>query len=327
MIEVNGLTKNYGSKAAVDDISFTVEPGRVTGFLGPNGAGKSTTIRMILGLETPTSGTARIDGQPYAKLDSPLTSVGSLLEARAVHPRRTGASHLRAIAHTHGIPRTRVDEVIEITGLGPAAGRRVGGYSLGMGQRLGIAAALLGDPSTVILDEPVNGLDPEGVVWVRELARHLAAEGKTVFLSSHLMSEMSQTADHLIIIGQGKVLVDQSLPSFLAENQQTQTLVRTDEADRFRDHLRGDGISLQVDGDALLVNADGRDLAQRARAIDLMLWEITPKHASLEEVYMKLTHESVEYRSGSLRNSRDQKVDSTAEQESVESDESVEVRV
>src|SRR5215218_3555955 len=201
MIEARGLTKRYGDKVAVDDLSFTVEPGRVTGFLGPNGAGKSTTMRMIMGLDAPTSGTVTVNGVPFAEHRAPLREIGALLDAKAVHTGRSARNHLLAMAATHSISRRRVDEVIEMTGLGAVAKKKVKGFSLGMGQRLGIAGALLGDPQTVILDEPVNGLDPEGVVWVRNLVKHLASEGRTVFLSSHLMSEMALTADHLIVIG------------------------------------------------------------------------------------------------------------------------------
>jgi ABC-2 type transport system ATP-binding protein len=208
MIEATRLTKRYGSTTAVDDVSFTVQPGKVTGFLGPNGAGKSTTMRMIVGLDRPTRGTVTIDGRPYARLRSPLSEVGALLDAKAVHTGRSALNHLRALAATHGFPLTRVHEVIEMTGLQSVARKRVGGFSLGMGQRLGIAAALLGDPRTLILDEPVNGLDPEGVLWVRNLVRHAAAQGRTVFLSSHLMSEMALTADHLIVIGRGRIIAD-----------------------------------------------------------------------------------------------------------------------
>lgn len=298
MIEVSGLTKTYGPKRAVDDVSFTVQPGKVTGFLGPNGAGKSTTMRMILGLEHPTRGQALVDGQRYASLRSPLTSVGSLLEARAVHPRRSGVNHLRAMAVTHGIPKSRVDEVIEITGLASAAKRKVGGYSLGMGQRLGIATAILGDPSTVILDEPVNGLDPEGVIWVRQMARHLASEGKTVFLSSHLMSEMAQTADHLIVIGQGRILADEPLQSFLDANGEHRVLVRTDDAAAFADRLLADGVeSTPYEQDGLLVAAEAREVAERAQSAGVLLYEITPQRDSLEQVYMRMTQDSVEYRS------------------------------
>ncbi|WP_129657147.1 ABC transporter ATP-binding protein [Rothia halotolerans] len=297
MIEVSGLTKTYGAKRAVDDISFTVQPGQVTGFLGPNGAGKSTTMRMILGLERPTSGTALVEGKPYRKLASPLTTVGSLLEAKAVHPRRTGANHLRAMAATHGLPKSRVDEVIDITGLSSAAKKKVGGYSLGMGQRLGIASAILGDPSVVILDEPVNGLDPEGVIWVRQMARFLASEGKTVFLSSHLMSEMAQTADHLIVIGQGRILADQPLEEFLNQAGDERVLVRTDEADAFAGVLQREGLRVDPHDGGLMVHGNGRQVAERAQAEGVLLYEISPQHASLEQVYMAMTQDSVEYRS------------------------------
>ena len=209
MIEAQGLTKQFGPKTAVDQVSFTVKPGMVTGFLGPNGAGKTTTMRMIVGLDRPTGGSVTINGSRYADLKSPLREVGILLDAKAVHPGRSARNHLLAIAATHGIGRARVDEVIGLTGLESVAGKRVGGFSLGMGQRLGIAAALLGDPATLILDEPVNGLDPEGVMWVRQLARHLASEGRTIFLSSHLMSEMALTADHLIVLGRGRIVADE----------------------------------------------------------------------------------------------------------------------
>ncbi|HET8896690.1 MAG TPA: ATP-binding cassette domain-containing protein, partial [Protaetiibacter sp.] len=216
MIEATRLTKRYGAKTAVDDATFSVRPGMVTGFLGPNGAGKSTTMRMIVGLDRPTSGTVTIDGRPYSALEAPLREVGVLLDAKAVHPGRSARGHLRALAATHSIPSSRVDEVIGLTGLDAVAGKRVKGFSLGMGQRLGIAAALLGDPATLILDEPVNGLDPEGVIWVRKLARHLASEGRTVFLSSHLMSEMAQTADHIIVLGRGRVIADAPVAEIVA---------------------------------------------------------------------------------------------------------------
>ena len=208
MIEARGLSKRYGTKTAVDNVSFTVQPGKVTGFLGPNGAGKSTTMRMIVGLDRPTGGAVTVNGKPYKQHNAPLHEVGALLDAKAVHTKRSAYNHLRALAATHGISNKRVNEVIELTGLGPVAKRRVGGFSLGMGQRLGIAVALLGDPQTLIFDEPVNGLDPEGVLWVRNLAKGLAAEGRTVFLSSHLMSEMAVTADHLIVIGRGRIIAD-----------------------------------------------------------------------------------------------------------------------
>ena len=230
MIEVDHLSKRYGPKLAVDDVSFVVRPGSVTGFLGPNGAGKSTTMRMIMGLDRPTSGRATVNGQPYQALRDPLRQVGALLEAKAVHTGRSAYNHLLSLAATHGIPKSRVHEVIDMTGLESVARKRVGGFSLGMGQRLGIAAALIGDPRTLILDEPVNGLDPDGVLWVRQLARHLAADGRTVFLSSHLMSEMAQTADRVVVLGRGRVLADAPIAEFVAGSDGgggTRVVVRT----------------------------------------------------------------------------------------------------
>ena len=244
MLEVRNLTKTYGPKTAVNDISFTVPNGRVTGFLGPNGAGKSTTMRMLVGLENPSKGSALVDGQPYRSLKSPLTSVGALLDAKAMHPGRNGAAHLRSLALTHGIPKSRVDEVIEMTGLATVSKKKVKGFSLGMGQRMGIAAALLGDPQNVILDEPVNGLDPEGVIWVRNLARHLASEGRAVLISSHLMSEMSQTADDLIVIGRGRLLANCSMEDFLKVGDENRVLVRTDARDTFATALNEAGLHL-----------------------------------------------------------------------------------
>ena len=228
MIEAHGLTKTYGKRTAVDGVTFTVQPGRVTGFLGPNGAGKSTTMRLILGLDRPTSGRVLVNGRPYAEHPSPLKEVGALLDAKALHPARSAVKHLSVLAATHGIHRSRVDEVMAMTGITDTARKRVKGFSLGMGQRLGIAAALLGDPRTVIFDEPVNGLDPEGVQWVRTLSRHLASEGRAVFLSSHLMSEMAQTADHLIVIGRGRIIADAPVAEILAQGQD-RTLVRSDQ--------------------------------------------------------------------------------------------------
>ena len=230
MIEATGLTKVYGGKTAVDGVSFTVQAGQVTGFLGPNGAGKSTTMRMIMGLDRPTSGSVTVNGLPYAQHKAPLHEVGALLDAKAVHTSRSAYNHLLAMAATHSIPKARVHEVIEMTGLEAVAKKKAGGFSLGMGQRLGIAAALLGDPQTLILDEPVNGLDPEGVLWVRNLVRYLANQGKTVFLSSHLMSEMAQTADHLIVIGRGRIIADAPVKDIIAGTRQVRTLVRTGDA-------------------------------------------------------------------------------------------------
>lgn len=298
MLEVRNLTKKYGGKTAVNDVSFTVPNGRVTGFLGPNGAGKSTTMRMLLGLEKPTSGSALIEGQNYRSLTSPLTSVGALLDAKAMHPGRTGRAHLRSLALTHGIPTTRVDEVIEMTGLTTAASKKVRGFSLGMGQRMGIAAALLGDPQNVILDEPVNGLDPEGVIWVRNLARHLASQGKCVLISSHLMSEMSQTADDLVVIGRGKILANSSMSDFLALADNSRVLVRTDAREELAATLTTRKISFEaVDTDGFLVQAPARDIARASMDAGVLLHELTPQTATLEDVYMNMTRDEIEYQS------------------------------
>lgn len=297
MLEVKNLTKRYGDKVAVNNISFVVPNGRVTGFLGPNGAGKSTTMRMILGLEKASSGSALVDGQRYVDLSSPLSSVGALLDAKALHPGRSGLNHLRSLALTHGISKTRVDEVIEMTGLSAVSRKKVKGFSLGMGQRMGIAGALLGDPQNVILDEPVNGLDPEGVIWVRNLARHLASEGKCVLISSHLMSEMSQTADDLIVIGRGQVLAHTSMQDFLNLADDTRVLVRTDAREQFGSVLAENGISFApLETDGLMVTGLGsRSLARLAVDTGVLLHEITPQVATLEEVYMKMTRDQVEY--------------------------------
>ena len=299
MLEVRNLTKQYGNKAAVDGISFTVPDGRVTGFLGPNGAGKSTTMRLLLGLEKPTSGTALIDGKNYRSLLSPLTSVGALLDAKAMHPGRSGRAHLRSLAVTHGLPASRADEVIEMTGLNNVASKKVRGFSLGMGQRLGIAAALLGNPQNVILDEPVNGLDPEGVIWVRNLARHLASQGTCVLISSHLMSEMSQTADDLVVIGRGRILANSSMQDFLALASNDRVLVRTDERDDFAHRLKERSVAFDaVETDGLLVQAPTRDIARLGVDAGVLLHEIIPQVATLEEVYMNMTRDEVEYQSG-----------------------------
>src|SRR4051794_35857513 len=266
MITAENLTKTYGSKTAVDGISFTARPGQVTGFLGPNGAGKSTTMRMIVGLDRPTQGTVTVNGRPYAQHRSPLTEVGALLEAKAVHTGRSAANHLAAVAATHGIGRKRIDEVIEMTGLQSVARKRVGGFSLGMGQGLGMASALLGDPHTLILDEPVNGLDPEGVLWVRNLVRYLASEGRTVFLSSHLMSEMALTADHLIVIGRGKIIADAPIAEIISGKGQARTRVRTDQPERLMQLLAGTGVSVEVHERELLEvsGLDPRGIARTA---------------------------------------------------------------
>ena len=299
MIQATDLAKVYGDKTAVDGVTFTVQPGRVTGFLGPNGAGKSTTMRMIMGLDAPTRGSVTVNGAPYAKHRAPLREIGALLEARAVHPGRTAYTHLRALAATHGIPNSRVSEVIEMTGLGAVARKKVKGFSLGMGQRLGIAAALLGDPEVIVLDEPVNGLDPEGVLWVRNLVKYLASEGRTVFLSSHLMSEMSQTADHLIVIGRGKIIADAPIADILNGQGRIRTRVRTDAPEQLTGLLAREGVSVQAQERELLEVAglDPREIAQTALRNGVLVYELTPLTASLEEAYLELTKDDVEYRS------------------------------
>jgi len=299
MIEARGLTKVYGEKTAVAGVNFTVEAGRVTGFLGPNGAGKSTTMRMIMGLDRPTSGTVSVNGVPFDRHHAPLRDVGALLDAKAVHTSRSAYNHLLAMAATHSIPKKRVHEVIEMTGLADVAKKKVGGFSLGMGQRLGIAAALLGDPQTVILDEPVNGLDPEGVVWVRNLVKYLASEGRTVFLSSHLMSEMAVTADHLIVIGRGKIIADAPIQDIINGKGRIRTRVRTDQPDQLMHLLAGDGVSVELQDHELLevTGLDPRRIARAALDSHVMLYELTPLQASLEEAYMELTKDEVEYHS------------------------------
>jgi len=297
VIEAHSLTKRYGAKTAVDNIDFTVRPGLVTGFLGPNGAGKSTTMRMIIGLDRPSGGTVTVNGKPYAHHRDPLHQVGSLLDAKAVHSGRSARNHLLAIGATHRIGVRRVDEVIGLTGLESVARKRVHGYSLGMGQRLGLAAALLGDPATLILDEPVNGLDPEGVAWVRQLARQLAAEGRTVLLSSHLMSEMAQTADHLIILGRGRIVADASVSEIISVSGDSVT-VRTSEPDRLAGLLRADGASVSSTGPDLLSISDlpAPRIAEVAAGAGVVIYELTPIRGSLEDAYLALTRDEVEYR-------------------------------
>lgn len=302
MIEAHVLTKRFGTTTAVDAVSFRVEPGRVTGFLGPNGAGKSTTMRMAVGLDHPTAGTVTVNGRRYAEHRAPLREVGALLDGSAAHPGRTAVNHLRALAATHAIPRTRVDEVIGLTGLESVASRRVGGFSLGMGQRLGIAAALLGDPHTLILDEPVNGLDPEGVAWVRTLVRHLAREGRTVFLSSHLMSEMAQTADHIIVVGRGRIIADAPVAEIVTRATGGTVRVRTPRAAELESVLAGpDTTVTTVAADLLEVGGlPAPEIGEAAAAVGIALHELTPLHASLEDAYLQLTAEDVEFHSGSL---------------------------
>lgn len=297
MIEADGLTKRYGDKLAVDHLSFVVQPGVVTGFLGPNGAGKSTTMRMLLGLDRPTAGQASINGRPYDQLKAPLCEVGALLEARAIHTGRSARNHLLALAATHGIGRDRVDEVLDLVGLTHVAGKRAGGFSLGMGQRLGIASALLGDPHTLILDEPVNGLDPEGILWIRTLLRSLAAEGRTVFVSSHLMSEMALTATHLIVVGQGRLIADASVAELTASAGRAVVRVRTEEAPRLRDLLAADGVSVtSTERDLLTVTGlSSGEIGKVAAEARIALVELTPQQASLEEAFMELTRDAVEF--------------------------------
>jgi ABC-2 type transport system ATP-binding protein len=297
MIEANELTKRYGAKAAVDGLSFTVRPGVVTGFLGPNGAGKSTTIRMILGLDAPTSGEVLVGGRRYRDLPAPLHEVGALLEARAIHPGRSAANHLLALARTHGIPRRRVAELIELVGLRSVARRRAGTFSLGMGQRLGIASALLGDPATLVLDEPVNGLDPEGIHWIRNLLRGFAAEGRTVLVSSHLMSEMALTADHLIVVGRGRLLADTPTADFVAQASSAVVRVRSPQATRLRELLLGNGVAVSSDGPGMLdVSGLTTDaIGERAAAEGLTLHELSSQQASLEDAFMELTRDAIEY--------------------------------
>ena len=299
MIEARNLTKHYGERVAVDDLSFSVRPGLVTGFLGPNGSGKSTTMRMILGLDAPTSGTVTVNGRRYAEHPAPLREVGALLEARAIHTGRTAANHLRAMAATTGISRRRVDEVIDLAGLRDVADKRAGTFSLGMGQRLGIASALLGDPHTVILDEPVNGLDPEGVRWIRNLLRGLADEGRTVLLSSHLMSEMALTADHLIVVGRGKLIRDMPVDAFIESASSTAVKVRTPDDEQLRDALLEEGVRVSSAraGELEVTGLTSDEIGYRAAAGGLTLLELSPVQASLEEAFMALTHDAVEYRS------------------------------
>ncbi len=298
MIDAQHLTKRYGDKTAVDDLTFTVRPGVVTGFLGPNGSGKSTTMRLILGLDAPSGGTVTVDGKRYRDYGAPLHEVGVLLEARSVHTGRSAYHHLLAMAQTHGIPRSRVQELISLVGLEEVAHKRAGQFSLGMGQRLGIAAALLGDPEVLILDEPINGLDPEGIRWIRDLLKGLAAEGRTVFLSSHLMSEMAVTADHLIIIGRGRLIRDVGLDAFVDEWSTNVVRVRSPEAAQLRDLILGPDIRVSSEEPGLLEveGLTAEQIGDAAARNGLVLYELTPEKTSLEEAFMELTHEETEYR-------------------------------
>jgi ABC-2 type transport system ATP-binding protein len=298
MIEIDHVTKRYGDKVAVEDLSFNVKPGIVTGFLGPNGAGKSTTMRVILGLDRPNSGTATVNGKLYRDLPAPLHEIGALLEARAIHTGRSAYNHLVAMAQTHGIGRKRVQEVIDLVGLSEVARKRAGGFSLGMGQRLGIAAAMLGDPATLILDEPSNGLDPEGIAWIRNLLKGLAAEGRTVFLSSHLMAEMAQTAEHLVVIGRGRLIADTTVADIVAQaSQDAAVMVRTPRAADLRALLVADGVTV-VSPERQVLEVHGLSSAQVGEAAasrGIVLHELIAQKASLEQAFMRLTGGAVEY--------------------------------
>ena len=300
MIEARGLTKRYGDQLAVDDLTFTIRPGIVTGFLGPNGAGKSTTMRMILGLDAPTSGTVTVNGRRYAEHAAPLAEVGALLEARSIHSGRSARNHLLALAQTSGISRSRVDDVIDAVGLREVASKRAGGFSLGMGQRLGIATALLGDPQTMILDEPVNGLDPEGIRWIRDLLKSLAQEGRTVFVSSHLMSEMALTAQHLIVVGRGRLIADTSVADFIANASRNVVRVRTRERLRLGALLAGPDVSIEDTGDALeIAGLTSDQIGTVAGEAAITLLELSPQQASLEQAFMDMTRDSVDFRASS----------------------------
>jgi ABC-2 type transport system ATP-binding protein len=300
MIEARGLTKRYGDKVAVDELSFTVEPGRITGFLGPNGAGKTTTMRLILGLDRPTRGTVTIRGKDFRQLPHPMREVGALLDAKAVHGGRSAYNHLLCLAQTNSLPRRRVGEVLELVGLSEVAGKRSKGFSLGMGQRLGIAAALLGDPAILMFDEPVNGLDPEGILWIRNLMKRLAAEGRTVFVSSHLMSEMENTADYLIVIGRGRLIADCTVGEFIERNSVQAVRVRTPQPDTLVAAIRRAGASVaSAAGDALVIQGLPPDrIGDLAFESGVRIHELTSAQASLEEAFMELTAASVEFHAG-----------------------------
>jgi ABC-2 type transport system ATP-binding protein len=300
MIDVQDLTKRYGRTVAVDGLSFTVRPGRVTGFLGPNGSGKSTTMRVILGLDRPTRGSVLVNGRPYRQLRAPLREVGSMLDAKALHPGRTAYNHLLALARSNRIPDRRVDEVLGIVGLADVAGRRAGQFSLGMSQRLGIGAALLGDPSVLMFDEPVNGLDTEGIRWIRDLMKGLAAEGRTVFLSSHLMSEMELTADHLVVIGRGRLIADATIAEFIEANSQAVTRVRSPRATDLRAVMESAGARVELDptGGWRVTGPDTAAIGDLALRHGIGLHELSPLRSSLEDVYTRLTATTVEYRAG-----------------------------
>jgi ABC-2 type transport system ATP-binding protein len=300
MIEARGLTKRYGDTVAVDKLSFTVEPGRITGFLGPNGAGKTTTMRLILGLDYPTSGTVTVNGKPFSKLAWPMREVGALLDAKAVHGGRSAYNHLLCLAQTNSLPARRVDEVLDLVGLHDVARKRSKGFSLGMGQRLGIAAALLGDPAILMFDEPVNGLDPEGILWIRNLMKSLAAEGRTVFVSSHLMSEMENTADHLIVIGRGRLIAESTVAEFIAANSQQSVRVRTPQADELTLVATAAGGTVRGDegGTIVVLGLTPAQVGDLAFENGIRLHELAPTQASLEQAFMELTAASVEFHAG-----------------------------
>ncbi|MFQ6393575.1 ABC transporter ATP-binding protein [Nocardia sp. KC 131] len=301
MIELRGLTKHYGQTVAVQDLSFTVRPGQVTGFLGPNGAGKSTTMRMILGLDKPTSGTALINGKHYHELDHPLREVGALLDAKWVHPNRSARAHLQWMAASNDIAAARVDEVLRLVGLSEVAGKTAGGFSLGMSQRLGLAGALLGDPQVLLFDEPVNGLDPEGILWIRRFMQRLATEGRTVLVSSHLLSEMAQTAEHLVVIGKGQLISDTTTQEFIERASEASVRVRSPQLEQLRSVLTSNGMTVREDGAAtdgpalVVAGVTSDDVGKLAGANDITLFELAPQRASLEEAFMRMTGGAVEY--------------------------------
>jgi len=300
MIEARGLTKRYGDTLAVDNLSFSIEPGKITGFLGPNGAGKTTTMRMILGLDQPTAGTVTINGQPFAKMAQPMRQVGALLDAKALHGGRSAYNHLLCLAQTNNLPKKRVSEVMNLVGLSEVAKKRTKGFSLGMGQRLGIAAALLGDPQILMFDEPVNGLDPEGILWIRNLMKALAAEGRTIFVSSHLMSEMENTADHLLVIGRGRLIADCTVDEFIAANSQQTVRVRTPQPDELAKLVAAAGGTIRDNGDGGMIVSGlaVSDVGDLAYENSVRLHELAPVHASLEQAFMDLTASSVEFHAG-----------------------------
>jgi ABC-2 type transport system ATP-binding protein len=299
MIEAHGLTKRYGRTLAVNNLSFSVEPGQVTGFLGPNGAGKSTTMRIILGLDNPTSGQVRIGGKRYHDLKQPLRTVGALLDAKWVHPNRSARAHLAWMAKSNKIPARRVDEVLDIVGLTSVAGKRAGGFSLGMSQRLGIAAALLGDPEVLLFDEPVNGLDPEGILWIRKFMHRLADEGRTVFVSSHLLSEMALTASNLIVIGKGELISQSTTKEFVARAAENTVKVRSPQLDRLRAVVeRAGGTIAESDGSVLVSGMESDKIGELAAENGLVLHELSPQTGSLEQAFMQITGDAVEYHTG-----------------------------